>query len=128
MTPPSAPDMSAIRTVRNTVTGAVLLDRARLCSSFWSKFRGLMFRRALPDGEGLIFVYGRESKMNASIHMLFMAFPIATVWLDKDYRVVDKTLAKPWRLAYAPRVPAQYVIEARPGLLERVTVGDHLTF
>jgi uncharacterized protein len=128
MTPSSAPTSAAIRTVRNTVTGAVLLDRARLCSSFWSKLRGLMFRRTLPEGEGLIFVYGRESKMNASIHMLFMAFPIATVWLDKDHRVVDKTLAKPWRLAYAPRLPAQYVIEARPGLLERVTVGDHLTF
>lgn len=128
MTSPSAPKPGAIRTVRNTVTGAVLLDRARLCQSFWCKLRGLMFRRSLPDGEGLIFVYGRESKMNASIHMLFMAFPIAAVWLDKDRCVVDKALARPWRLAYAPRLPAQYVIEARPGLLERVAVGDHLTF
>ena len=128
MTSASAPSSGAIRTVRNSATGAVLLDRARWCSSFFCKLRGLMFRRSLPEGEGLIFVYGSESKVNASIHMLFMAFPIATVWLDKERCVVDKTLARPWRLAYAPRVPAQYVIEARPGLLERVSVGDHLTF
>jgi hypothetical protein len=42
--------------------------------------------------------------------------------------VVDKALAKPWRLAYAPRRAAQYVIEAQPALLERVQLGERLTF
>jgi uncharacterized membrane protein (UPF0127 family) len=119
--------MSAFRTLRNA-RGEVLLARAKWCSSYWCRLRGLMFRRSLAEDEGLIFVYGRESVLETSIHMLFMAFPIAAIWLDAEGRVVDKALAKPWRLAYAPRRAAQYVIEARPALLERVQIGEKLTF
>lgn len=87
-----------------------------------------MFRPPPPEGEGLLFVYGRESRTETSIHMLFVSFPIAVVWLDRDGRVVDKLLAKPWRPAYASRAPAQYFIEALPSLLDRVQTGDRLDF
>jgi uncharacterized membrane protein (UPF0127 family) len=120
--------MTDHRVIRNAETGAVVLDRARWCERYWCRLRGLMFRRALPEDEGLIFVYGSESIINTSIHMLFMGFAIAAVWLDREGRVVDRALAKPWRLAYAPRAAAQYVIEARPSLLDRVAIGDRLTF
>jgi uncharacterized protein len=120
--------MSQYRVLRNADNATVLLPRAKWCKSFWCRLRGLMFRRDLPEDEGLIFVYGRESKLDTSIHMLFMFFAIATVWLDKNGRVVDKVLAKPWRLAYASREPAKYVIEARPSLLNKVNVGDRLSF
>lgn len=119
--------MSEFRVLRGE-DGGVLLARAKWCSSYWCRLRGLMFRRSLPEDEGLIFVYGRESVLETSIHMLFMAFSIATLWLDAEGRVVDKVLAKPWRLAYAPRRAAQYVIEAHPSLLERVQIGEKLTF
>ncbi len=116
------------RVLKNAQTGAVLLARARWCDTFWCKFRGLMFRRHLPADEGLIFVYGRESVIETSIHMFFMAFPIATIWLDREGRVVDKVLARVWRPAYAPKKPAQYVIEANVGLLDAVQIGDQLEF
>jgi len=118
--------MTQYRVLKNADTGAVLLNRARWCQNFWSHFRGLMFRRDLPEDEGLLFVYGRESRTETSIHMLFCYFPIATVWLNSGGVVVDKVLAKPWRPAYASHVPAQYFIEARPSLLDRVQVGDHV--
>jgi uncharacterized membrane protein (UPF0127 family) len=57
-----------------------------------------------------------------------MFMEIAVVWLDSSGKVVDKKLAKPWRLAYPPSSAAQYYIEARPALLERVQVGDVLKF
>jgi uncharacterized protein len=120
--------MSQFRVLRNADSGAVVLPRAEWCQSFWCRLRGLMFRMNLPDDEGLIFVYGRESRMDTSIHMFFMFFAIAAIWLDKDGRVVHKALAKPWRPAYASSKPAQYVIEARPALLDRVAVGDRLVF
>lgn len=120
--------MSEYRVLRNVDTGVILLPRLKWCQGFWCHLRGLMFRRSLTDDEGLIFVYGRESKLDTSIHMFFMAFAIATVWLDKQGRVVDKVLAKPWRPAYASHVPAQYTIEARPALLDRVAIGDRLEF
>lgn len=120
--------MAHYRTLRHVQTNSTVLARLKWCASFWCKLRGLMFRRNLPEDEGLVFVYGRESRIDASIHMFFMAFNIAVIWLDAKGRVVDKTLAKVWRPAYAPRSPAQYVIEAHPSLLDRIAIGDELRF
>lgn len=108
--------------------GDILLARLKWCTSFWCKFRGLMLRASLPEDEGLVFAYERDSRVDTTIHMLFMRFPIATLWLDAQGVVVDKVLAKPWRLLYAPQKPARYVIEAPPALVERVMIGDRLTF
>jgi len=105
-----------------------VLPRAEWRANYWGRMTGLMLRRHLPDDEGLLFVYGRESVLETAIHMLFVFFPIATIWLDKNGVVVDKKLAKPWRLSYAPRKPAQFFIEARPLLLDRVAIGDPLRF
>jgi uncharacterized protein len=116
------------RVLRKVQTGEIVLARVRLCVSFWCHFRGLQFVPRLPDDEGLLFVTDRESRAQTTIHMFFMLFSIAVVWLDSSGQVVDKKLAKPWRPAYAPRRPARYYIEANPDLLDRVEVGDILRF
>jgi uncharacterized membrane protein (UPF0127 family) len=116
------------RVLRNHSTDEVILARARWCSSYWCHLRGLQFVRHLPENEGLLFVTGYEGRTHTAIHMFFMFFSIAVVWLDKAGVVVDKQLARPWRPAYAPRSPAQYYIEARPSLLDRVEIGDPIRF
>jgi len=115
-------------TIRRASTGEVVLARARWCQSFWCHLRGLMFRRALSPGEGLLFVYSRPGISNTAIHMFFVFFPIAAVWLDDAGQVVGTALARPWRPYYAPRAPARYLIEAAPALLERVSLGEQLVF
>jgi len=109
-------------------TEAVLLTNVKWCDSFFCRLRGLMFRPALSDGEGLLLVEHRESRIDTSIHMFFMAFPIAAIWLDSRYRVVDTCLARPWRPFYAPRTPAKYTLEASPNLLTKISIGDELAF
>ena len=52
--------MSERRAIRNARSGTVVLGRAVWCASFFCRFRGLMFRRSLPPGEGLLFVFGWE--------------------------------------------------------------------
>jgi len=108
--------------------GQTLLSKLKLCDTFWTRFRGLMLAAPLAEDEGLLFVFERENRMDSAIHMMFMRFSIAAVWLDGQGTVVDKVLAKPWRLMYAPAKPARYVIEAHPALLDRVMIGDRLTF
>ena len=120
--------MNRWRVLRNADTGEVVLNRARWCASFWCHFRGLMLTAPPPQGEGLLFVTRREGRSHTTIHMFFMLYNIAVVWLDASGKVVDKSLAKPWRPAYAPRAPAQYYIEATPDLLNRVAIGDKLRF
>lgn len=78
--------------------------------------------------EAYLFMEGRESVALTTIHMFFVFFTIAVIWLDRDKCVVDMTLARPFRPYYAPRGPAQYYVEGHPSLLERVSTGDQLDF
>lgn len=109
-------------------TGVVYLEHVRWCSSYLCKLRGLMFRRRLGPGEGLLMVEPMASRMATAIHMFFMAFAIATIWLDGEFRVVDKVLAKPWRPMYMPAKAARYTLEADPELLNHIQIGDQLAF
>jgi uncharacterized membrane protein (UPF0127 family) len=120
--------MTHYRILRNQTTGDILLRRAKWCVSAWCHFKGLQFVRHLPADEGLIFVRHSESISATAIHMFFMFFDIAVIWADKNGVVVDKKYAKVWRPAYAPRTKAQYYIEANPSLLDKVNIGDQLSF
>ncbi len=120
--------MSKWRVLKQSGNNKVVLKRVKLCDNFWTRFRGLQLVRHLPDDEGLLFVTGSENRANTTIHMFFMFFSIGVVWLDASGKVVDKCFAKPWRPAYAPKSPAQYFIEAKPGILDKVQVGDVLRF
>jgi hypothetical protein len=114
--------------VKHRATGALLVAGARWGDSYFSRLRGLMFRARLADGEALILVEARDSRTTASIHMFFVPFPIAVVWINSAGQVVDKVLAEPWRPFYAPREPARYTLETHPEFLDKVAVGDELLF
>lgn len=114
--------------VRHETSNEVVLGRVRRCDDFLSRLRGLMFRRHLGHDEGLLLVNRREDRADASIHMLFVFFPIAVIWLDATGTVVDTRLARPFRPIYVPSAPAKDVLEGPPALLERVDVGDQLRF
>jgi uncharacterized membrane protein (UPF0127 family) len=112
----------------NETRGTKILGRARRCSSYLCRLRGLTFRRRIDEDEGLWFIGRQESRVDAAIHMFFVFFPIAAIWLDADGRVVDAKLALPFRPFYSPRGPAKDILEGSPLLLEEVQVGDRLRF
>ncbi len=98
----------------------------RVCESYFSRLRGLMFTKEIAPEGGIIMDEKIPSRMNAAIHMLFMNFDIAVIWLDRDLVVVDKVLAKPWALAYMPKKAARYVVELHPSRLDDFTDGDQI--
>ena len=112
----------------NLTRDQTLAARVRICDTFWSRLGGLMFRSAIDPDEAWIFAHPRESIAETSIHMFFVFFPIAVLWLDANKRVVDKTVARPFRPYYASQSPAQYFIEGAPSLLDRVAIGDELSW
>ena len=109
-------------------TGQVLIESARWCSSRLCRLRGLQFRRNLKSGEALILVKDKDSIANTSIHMFFVFFPIAAIWINSKGKVTSAQLAKPWRPYYASPEPAAYVLETSPDFLDKVAVGDNLDF
>ncbi|MFW5942592.1 MAG: DUF192 domain-containing protein [bacterium] len=120
--------MSAYRRIVHVENEHVLVRRARWCDTFLAKLRGFTFRKSLPAGEGLVLVEKSDNRVNTAIHMLFVFMDLGVIWADGQGRVVDKVLARPWRLSYAPQSPARYVIETDPDVLSRVQIGDHVRF
>jgi len=120
--------MMETREIRLGNNGRILIKRAKWCDSFGSKLRGFTFRRRLAVDDGLVLVEKNDSRVATSIHMLFVFFDLGVIWVNDGGKIVDKVLAKPWRLSYVPQAPARYVIEGRPSLLEQVEVGDQIEF
>jgi uncharacterized protein len=101
--------------------GRVVCARCKIATTPLARARGLLGRKELPPGEGLLI------RPSFSIHTLFMRFPIDVVFLDKSGSVVDVVgRLKPWRAA--TRVRARAVLELAAGEAERVTVriGERL--
>lgn len=109
-------------------SGQILVKRARWCDSFTSKARGFTFRRRLEPGEGLVLVESSDSRVNSGITMLFCFIDLGVIWVNTNGVVVDTIVAKPWRPSYLPQAPARYAIEADPGILQNVKIGDHVEF
>jgi uncharacterized membrane protein (UPF0127 family) len=115
-------------------TNKIINDRnnigiyCKIADTFLSKLCGLMLQKEISPNAGLILSESSESVINSSIHMLFMRFNIAVIWLNKDKFVVSKKLAKKWRLAYFSDKPACYIVETHPSQLENFSIGDHISF
>jgi uncharacterized membrane protein (UPF0127 family) len=102
--------------------------KARFCESFRCRLRGLTFRRSLVSQEGLLLVQKKDSRVEASIHMLAVFMDLAIVWINTDGDVVDSRLARRWRPIYVPQKPARYVLEMAPDRLADFKVGDKVKF
>jgi uncharacterized protein len=110
--------------VRLAHDGETLAVRVRLCRSFGARLLGLMFRRRLASDEGALLVFRKPSRMDTSIHMFFVPFPLGVFWLDDAGTVVDAVHARPWRPFYASLKPARYVLELPPASLQALRIGD----
>jgi uncharacterized membrane protein (UPF0127 family) len=94
---------------------------SELADRMLPRMRGLLGRRGLPAGEGLLL------RPAPSIHTAFMRFPIDALFLDRELRVLDiRESLRPWRLASERR--ARAVLELAAGECARrgVQVGDRL--
>ncbi|MDH5506216.1 MAG: DUF192 domain-containing protein [Anaerolineae bacterium] len=102
--------------------------RADYCDTFLCKLRGLSFRRTLPQDWGLVMDNKKDNRVESAIHMLWMAFDLAVVWIDDSGSVVDVHYAKAWRSFIVPRHPARYVLEISSTRLADFSIGDQVRF
>ena len=104
------------------------LPRVKYCDTFLTQLRGLTFRPRLGLDEGLLLVGTRDSRLDSSIHMLFVAFDLTVIWINSEMKVVDKITAKSWRPAYFSKQPARYVLEIHPERWGDYEIGDTVLF
>jgi hypothetical protein len=99
---------------------------AHYCSSFLCRLRGLMFRRHMTLEDSLLLVQSKDSRLDSAIHMMFVWFDLAVVWITNSGEVVDVRLAKAWAPAIVPDKPARYVLEMPAGHLAHFQIGDRV--
>jgi uncharacterized membrane protein (UPF0127 family) len=107
--------------IANFTRGTVVCERALLADGPLRRMRGLMGRRALLRGEGLLL------RPAPAIHTGFMRFPIDAVFLDGELNVLEIVeRLVPWRTA--ARRGARAVLELPAGECERrcLAVGDRV--
>jgi uncharacterized membrane protein (UPF0127 family) len=119
------PKTITIENKSRMIEGALLI---KYCDTFFSQLRGLTFRSHLAREAGLILVGKRDSRIDSSIHMLFVPFDLSVVWINSNMQVVDKVLAKSWRPAYFSKQPAKYVLEIHPERWGNFEIGDKVEF
>jgi uncharacterized membrane protein (UPF0127 family) len=119
------PKTITIENKNRMIEGALLI---KYCDTFLSQLRGLSFRSHLALDEGLILVGTRDSRINSSIHMLFVPFDLSVFWINSNMQVVDKVPAKSWRPAYFSKQPAKYVLEIHPERWGDFEIGDRVEF
>jgi len=101
--------------------GAVVCEPCVVADTEWTRLKGLLGRKGLDDGEGLLI------RRTGSIHMFFMRFPIDAVFVDRDMRVVKVVSnLKPWRIAWGRG--AKDVVEMAAGEAQRrgIETGQQL--
>jgi uncharacterized membrane protein (UPF0127 family) len=101
--------------------GSIVCERCVLGDTALARMRGLLGRKELPSGQGILL------KPASSVHMAFMRFPIDAVFLDRDLRVVKVASdLQPWRVAGSRGAKAVLEIPAGEAGRRGLTVGDRL--
>ncbi len=123
-TSPPAPITSAtISLTLHTAADAITL-RAEVANDEPTRERGLMFRRSMPQDQGMLFIFPDEAPR--SFWMKNTYLPLDLIFISHARQVVGVVHhAEP--LTSTPRsvqVPAQYVLEVNAGFAKRFGVGD----
>lgn len=101
--------------------GVAVCDQCEIADRPLSRLRGLLGRRGLEPGHGLLL------RPTNSVHTVFMRFPIDVVFLDADLHVLKvRSDLRPWRAAASRK--ARAVLEVAAGEAERrgITPGERL--
>ncbi len=106
--------------------GKLIIKRTKFANSPLERMRGLMFEDTKKFNYALIFTSPREGKLESSLHMMFVFFPIAAIFLDSNKIVVDKAQLTPFSVNYTPKKPAKYVIELPLEEAKKIKVKDKI--
>lgn len=106
--------------------------KVELAETFRQKQRGLMYRKRLEVGKGMLFVY--EKPLIPSFWMKNMRFPLDIIFIGNDLIIkhiaekIPPCLESEVCPTYSPLVPVQYVLEVPGGYTDlfKIQEGDYL--
>ena len=97
--------------------GEFMFPYVKKADTFLRRFRGLMLRKRLEEGEGLLL------ENCGRIHTNFMRFVIDAVYLSEEYEVLFCETVAPWKLGKKVR-GAKHVLELPKGSGAALRMGE----
>ena len=119
------PDLAAVEIEASG--GERVEVRAEIADDLVEQARGLMYRTALAEDRGMLFVYDDEQER--SFYMKNTLIPLSIAFMDSEGRIVDIQDMKPLDddpPHYVSAEPAQFALEVNKDFFEDrgVEVGD----
>ena len=117
-----------MRTLAIKTSGGEKVEvRVEIADNVIERVRGLMYRTALGEDRGMLFIFGEEEVR--SFWMKNTLIPLSIAYMDSEGRIVDIQDMKPLDDElphYASAEPARYALEVNQGFFEErgVEVGD----
>jgi hypothetical protein len=99
--------------------------RADVANTAETRGQGLMYRDAVPDGTGMLFVFDREAERSFWMQNTYVALDVA--FIDADFRIVDIQQMEPETTEIHDGArPAMFALEVRQGWFAEkgIAVGD----
>ena len=109
--------------------GSTVSVRAEIASTPAQQSRGLMNRKNIPDGTGMLFVFDKDERLR--FWMKDTPHPLSIAYIDSSGRIRDIYDMTPFSLApVESSVSVRYALEVPQGWFDRVNikVGDTLVF
>ncbi len=103
-------------------SGKILADKIAIADSLGARAKGLLGKKELDDGQGLLI------RPCSSIHMFFMKIPIDVLFLAKDGRIIKVAKGlRPWRLCGC-WIGCYMVLELKKGTIDIIEdiMGKHI--
>ncbi|MBA2535247.1 MAG: DUF192 domain-containing protein, partial [Rubrobacter sp.] len=102
--------------------------RVEVADDPFERTKGLMYRKALGEDRGMLFVFSREQPL--SFWMNNTLIPLSVAYIDSEGRITDILNMKPLDDKpphYVSSESVQYALEVNQGFFKErgVTVGDH---
>ena len=103
-----------------------ILSGMKYTTGIFGKMIGLMFSSEANVRKGICMVIDKRDSKSFVIHMLFCFYAYDVLFVDSRFRVVDKTILKPWSYGYAPKKPCKYVIESWAGTFRNIKIREKI--
>lgn len=112
---------SKYKIIKNSKNNEIICKQVLTASSFFSRLKGLMFSRDLPECDGLLI-----TSCN-SIHTFFMNYSLDVIFLDNHFKVIKIIRDfRPWKMSWIYFKSTQ-VLELKAGSLRNdLNEGDML--
>lgn len=96
----------------------LLADNVTTADSFFKRFIGLMGKRQLDHGEGLLL-------RCSAVHCFFMKIPIDVIYIAKNMTVLGKETLNPWRIGKI-FAGTHTVLEIQAGCASEIITGTKI--